>query len=110
MDVPRQNNDLSLNRGDEVSTRYVCHGAKRFSFCAVEDLACFGFPVFRSLRDLLLENLALRQQLVVLKQRLPQLRSEMPCIMQLAGSHRVFISNPSAKKNALIAIKSQIVG
>jgi len=44
--------------------------------------SCLACQLFRSRRDLLLENLALRQQLAVLKQRRPQAR--------LAASDRLF--------------------
>jgi len=43
-----------------------------FVLCQLKSLAVLFIRVFRSRRDLLLENLALRQQLVVMKQRYPR--------------------------------------
>ena len=40
--------------------------------CLLRFLVVFLTRIFRSRRDLLLENLALRQQLVVMKQRYPR--------------------------------------
>ena len=43
-----------------------------FMLCLLRFLVVFLTRIFRSRRDLLLENLALRQQLVVMKQRYPR--------------------------------------
>ena len=43
-----------------------------FMFCLLSSLVVFLIRIFGSRRDLLLENLALRQQLVVMKQRYPR--------------------------------------
>ena len=43
-----------------------------FLLCLLRSLVVFFIRIFSSRRDLLLENLALRQQLVVLKQRYPR--------------------------------------
>ena len=43
-----------------------------FMLCLLRFLVVFLIRIFRSRRDLLLENLALRQQLVVMKQRYPR--------------------------------------
>jgi len=50
----------------------VCPYDTDFMLCLLRSLAVLLIRVFGSRRDLLLENLALRQQLVVLKQRNPR--------------------------------------
>src|SRR5579859_2260784 len=50
----------------------VCRYDTEFMLCLLRSLAVLFIRVFRSRRDLLLENLVLRRQLVVLKQRKPR--------------------------------------
>ena len=77
--VACQNNDLPSNQGDDRCTRQdlppcrivLMLGLLRLLFVLPTQFVC-------SRRDLLLENLALRQQLAVLRQRHPQLRFATP--------------------------------
>jgi hypothetical protein len=67
--VVRQNSDRHSNQRVGRSARLrVCPYDTDFMLCLLRTLAVLFICVFRSRRDLLLENLALRQQLVVLKQ------------------------------------------
>jgi hypothetical protein len=75
--VARQNSDLLSNQADEWLIRFGLSPCKTGLMLRLLRLFSFwatGF--FRSSRNLLLENLALRQQLGVLKQRHPQPRFE----------------------------------
>src|ERR1700676_4304715 len=71
--VARHNSDRRSNQGVGI---YAQHGLSPydtdFMLCLVSSLVVFLIRIFGSRRDLLLENLALRQQLVVMKQRYPR--------------------------------------
>jgi putative transposase len=77
--VPRQNIDLPLNQADELRSS-SCENSLMLRL--LRFLSALIFRSFRSQRDLLLENLALRQQLAALARR-----RRRP---QFAGSHRLF--------------------
>jgi hypothetical protein len=68
MPVARQNSDLLLNQGEGTYIRSglsPCNTALMLRLVRLLPVPVIGF--FSSRRDLLLENLALRQQLAVLK-------------------------------------------
>jgi putative transposase len=104
--VPRQNSDLLSNQADKLCATpgvYPCKTGRmlrqlRLLFVTLARL-------FDSLRDLLLENLALRQQLGVLRRRHPQPR--------FAGSDRLFWAMLrriwSGWKQALIIVRPETV-
>jgi hypothetical protein len=73
--VARQNSDLLLNQSDELCA-LRCRSPMRdwLMLRLLRLLPVLAIRLFRSRRELLLENLALRQQLTVLKQRHPQPR------------------------------------
>ena len=69
--VPRQNNDLPWNQEDEGFIGLGLSECKTGPMlCLLRLLPALVSRLFRSRHDLLLENLALRQQLAVLK-RMP---------------------------------------
>ena len=73
--VPRQNTDLSSNQVYRLGVNlgiFTCKTGLMLRLLRLLSIICARF--FRSRRDLLLENLALRQQLAVLKQKHPQPR------------------------------------
>src|ERR1035438_3888877 len=73
--VPRQNNHLPWNQEDEELIRLDRSECKTGSMLwLLRLLPVLASRFFRSRRDLLLENLALRQQLAVLKRKRPQPR------------------------------------
>src|ERR1035438_5677803 len=73
--VPRQNNDLSWNQEDEGLIRLGLSECKTVPMlCLLGLLPVLVSRLFRSRRDLLLENLGLRQQLAVLKRKHPKPR------------------------------------
>ena len=73
--VPRQNNDLQWNKEDEGFIRLDLSECKTGSMlCVLRLLPVLASRLFRSRHDLLLENLALRQRLAVLKRKRPQPR------------------------------------
>lgn len=77
--VARQNSDLLLNHDDEPivqSGLSPCTTSRML--CLVKLLPVLVVIFFRSRRDLLLENLALRQQLSVLKRRPSRPRLAVP--------------------------------
>jgi hypothetical protein len=78
--VARQNCDLPLSQTDELCLQFGRSPCK--TGLMLKLLSVLATQFFRSRRDPLLENLALRQQLAVLRQRRPQPR--------LAASDRLF--------------------
>jgi hypothetical protein len=81
--MSRQNSDLHLNQADQRCIPFCSHSCKTGPMLTLlKLLSTFPTRFFRSRRDLLLENLALRQQLAVLRQRRPQTR--------FAASDRLF--------------------
>jgi hypothetical protein len=81
--VARQNGDLYLNQVDRLVHPLPPQSCKADLLLAERRfLSTLPIRFFRSRRDLLLENLALQQQLAVLQQRHPQSR--------FAGSDRLF--------------------
>src|ERR1035438_3771562 len=73
--VSRQNNDLPLNQADRLFAPLYLFTCKTGLMLRMFRVLSAVLPqFFRSRRDLLLENLALRQQLAVLRARHPQPR------------------------------------
>ena len=72
--VVRQNTDLHLNQADRQSILLSTFVQTCLMLRLLMLLSALPICFFRSRRDLLLENLALRQQLAVLKRRRPQRR------------------------------------
>jgi hypothetical protein len=71
--VPRQNNDLPWNQEDEGFIRLGLSECKTGPMvCLLRLLPVLASRLFRTRRDILLENLALRQQLAVLKRKHPK--------------------------------------
>ncbi len=77
--VARQNSDLLSNQADELRPSTCETG---LMLCMLRLLSILSVRIFCSRRDLLLENLALRQQLAVLTLKHPQ--------PQLAASEKLF--------------------
>jgi putative transposase len=81
--VVRQNKDLPQNQADELSVQFDLSACKTgLMLRSLRLLLVLATQIFRSRRDLLLENLALRQQLTVFRRQHPQPR--------LVASDRLF--------------------
>ena len=106
--VPRQNSDLRANQIDSSVSGFA--GSSVSNWVMLRLLRLLFVVVarcFHSRRDLLLENLALRQQLGVLKGRHPQIRFAVPDKAFWLALHRFW---PDWRRALILVQPETVVG